>query len=406
MKKKIRFISIVVCFITVVSLLCSCAPRPLAQSSLAGKDVGTIKGGSKEYTVDYEEFYILASNYYAAAKTKYGTDTEAIKKYVWDSIKENITTNYAILELCSAEGLPYDEDELQSEVNKRIESIITSSFGGDEDAYFESQISNGITDHFYRFNEGIDILYSKLATEYQKTGKVPNTDATLLDYIKKNFIHTRHITVYVDSTDNYDTEYEKAVYIKNALDNGSSMDTLFGTQYNENTTPVLYDAPYEGIYFPRGVYDEVYEEAAFALQRTGDYTDIIVSQADSPTVGEGIVPCFYIIEKLPLKESEILADFNDLSDLVKDSIVSAELDSYYAKLTFEPNEYALGLDLAALEAPENGIDYQLVIGICVAVGSVILIIVAIFVFRALRAKRFQKNLKKGKAKKELKPKKK
>ena len=401
MNRKFRFISIVLCFIMVATLLCSCAPRPLAQTSLAGKDVGVIKGGSEEYTVDYEEFYVLASGYYAAAKIKYGADTEAINKYVWDSIKQNITTNYAILELCAAEGITYDEGDLRPEVNEAIESVINSGFAGDKDAYYDDQIANGITDHFYRFDKGVNILYSNLATKYQKTGKIPNTDEALLNYIKKNFIHTRHIAVYVDSTDKYDTEYEKALHIQEELNNGKSFDSLFGTIYNENLTPVTYDAPYEGIYFPRGVYDEIYEEAAFALKKTYDYSDIIISQGKSPAT-EKVVPCFYIIQKLPVTESEIRADFNKLSDDVKNSIVSAAKEEYQAKLSFEPNEYALGLDLANLEAPENGIDYQLVIGICIAIGAVILLIASIFIFRSLRAKRFHKKLEKSKANKEIK----
>lgn len=381
MNKFLKIIALCLVLIIASASLLSCTARPLAQSKLAKTVVGSV--GSHD--VYYEELYFLANSYYGSAKAKYGNDTEAIKNYVWDSVNKNIITNYAILDLCASEGFNYDESELASEVEKSIELTIDSSFNGSRGQYLSSQLSAGITDHYYRFCTGVDILYSKFATKYQIDGKVPHTDETITDYIKENFIHTWHIAIYVENGDDRDAEYAKALEAKKLLDDGNSMYSLIGSKYNENTVPEsLVDA--YGYYFPRGVMDKDYEDAAFALEKNGDRTDIIVSHGASPS--GNYVECFYIIEKLAVKDSEIKANFNTLSDMVKDSIITQELEKYRQKLEFTPNEYALSLDILNLEAPKNGVDYQLIIAITATVIGIAIIIVAIFVFRSIRAKRF------------------
>lgn len=383
MKKLSRIISLILVLIIVSTSLLSCSARPLAQSKLAKTVVGTV--GTHE--VYYEEFYFLANSYYNSAKAKYGDDTDAIKASVWNSINENILTNYAILDLCASAGIEYNERDLASEVEQSIKLTISSSFDGSRSEYLSSQLSAGITDHYYRFCTGVDILYGKLATKYQTDGKVPNTDAKIKNYIKENFIHTWHIAIYVDKNDDRDAEYAKALEAKKLLDDGNSMYTLIGSKYNENTVPESLNDAY-GYYFPRGVMEKDYEDAAFALTKAGERTDIVTSRGTSPS-GD-YVECFYIIEKLAVKDTEIEANFNYLSDMVRDAIITQDLEAYRAKLSFTPNDYALSLDVTALEAPENGADYQVIIAIIASVIGIALIIVAIFIFRTVRAKRFHK----------------
>ena len=387
MKRLSKIISLFLVLIIISTSLLSCTARPLAQSKLASTVVGTVG----THDIYYEEFYLLANDYYKTAKEKYGDDTKAIEDYVWKSVKENIIFNYAILDLCASEGIEYNERELKSEVEQLIESEIEASFDGNRSEYLSSQISAGITDHYYRFFLGVDILYSRLATRYQENGKVPNTDEKIMDYIKESFIHTWHIAVYVDDNDDRDEEYAKILKAKQLLDDGNSMYSVFGEACNENT--VHNDLTnVDGYYFPRGIMDTVYENAAFALENDGDRSDIIVSHGTSPS-GD-YVECFYIIEKLPVKDSEIKENFNTLSDMIKDSIVSQELEKHQEKLTFTPNDYALSLDLANLEAPTNGADYTVIIAIVASACGVLLIAVAVFAFRTARAKSFHKRHKK------------
>ena len=386
MKKSIRFLSFFLIIIILSLSLFSCGARPLAQSKLAGTKVGKV--GSHD--VYYEELYCLANGYLPVAKANRGDDSSAIKDAVWDYVKENIPINYAILDLCASEGIEYNEKALQDEINNAIEVEIEASFDGDRDAYLNSQLEEGITDHYYRFCLGIDAIYKKLAEKYQEEGKIPTSDEDVIKYIKENFVHTWHIAVYVDKNDDRDTEYAKILEAKRLLDSGNSMYKLFGSAYNEN---IAYESLVntDGYYFPKGIMEKDYEAAAFSLKNNGDRTDIITSRAKSPTSGS-YVECFYIIEKLPIKDTEINDNFNYLSDMIRETVVTDGLNDHLEKLSFEPNEYALSLDLTALEAPTNGADYQVIIIVTASIASIALIICGIFIFRHVRAKRFKKAL--------------
>lgn len=386
MKKSIRFLSFFLIIIILSLSLFSCGARPLAQSKLAGTKVGKV--GSHD--VYYEELYCLANSYLPVAKANHGEDSVAVKEAVWDYVKENIPINYAILDLCAAEGIEYNEKALQGEINNAIEIEIEASFDGDRDAYLNSQLEEGITDHYYRFCLGIDAIYKKLAEKYQEEGKIPTSDEDVIKYVKENFVHTWHIAVYVDKNDDRDTEYAKILEAKRLLDSGNSMYKLFGSAYNEN---IAYESLVntDGYYFPKGIMEKDYEAAAFSLKNNGDRTDIITSRAKSPTSGS-YVECFYIIEKLPIKDTEINDNFNYLSDMIRETVVTDGLNDHLEKLSFEPNEYALSLDLTALEAPTNGADYQVIIIVTASIASIALIICGIFIFRHVRAKRFKKAL--------------
>lgn len=382
-----KIISLLLVLIIISTSLLSCAARPLAQSKLAKTVVGTVG----THDVYYEELYFLANSYYNSAKAKYGDDTEAIKSFVWDAIKENITTNYAILDLCADQELEYTDKELNSEIKQSIETTISSSFEGNRSEYLSSQLSAGLTDHYYRFCLGVDILYGKLATKYQNEGKVPNTDEKIKAYIKENFIHTWHIAIYVDKNEDRDAEYAKALEAQKHLELGNySMYNLIGSKYNENTMPETLNDAY-GYYFPRGIMEKDYENAAFSLKNVGDRTEIISSHGTSPS--GAYVECFYIIEKLAVKDSEIDANFEALSDMIRDSILAQDVEKYKEKLSFTPNDYAFSLDVTSLEAPTNGADYTVIIGIVAAVVGVSLIVTAIFIFRSVRAKKFHKKHK-------------
>ncbi|MBE6534290.1 MAG: hypothetical protein E7678_04900 [Ruminococcaceae bacterium] len=386
MKRLLKIISLALVLIIILTSLLSCSARPLAQSKLAKKVVGTV--GSHD--VYYEELYFLANGYKNVAKENHGDDSEAVNKAILDYVSENIIENYAVLDLCAAEGLEYNERKLRSEVNKKVELTINTYFEGDKKAYLQSQLEAGMTDHYYRFCTGVDLLYGKLATKYQTEGKIPNTDEDIKNYIKENFVHTIHVAVYVDKNDDREKEYAKILEAKRLLDDGNSMYKVIGSKYNENLiTESLNDT--DGYYFPRGIMEKDYEDAAFSLQKNGDRTDIITSYGKSPS--GAYVECFYIIEKLAVKDSEIDANFTYLSDMVKDSIIAKEKEVYREKLRFTPNDYTWSLDLSNLEAPKNGADYTLIIAIVASVLGLALIIVAVFVFRSVRAKKFHKKHK-------------
>ena len=407
MKKQLRLVSFILCILTILTLLCSCAPRPLAQGKLAKQVVGTVTGGSQEYEIYYEELYYLARYHYEKAKAMHGNDEKAVKEEAWNGIKKDILKNPAQLELCKSEGFEYNEKELRDRVNEFIESNEKANFDGDHEAFIQSMENQGLTDHFYRYLLGVEALYSDLGLKYQKNGIIPTKDEEVELYIKENFIRTQHVAIYVENGDDREEEYARAEEALKLLNDGKAtvydlISKAFGEDddkktYNEDTTPIAPTALW-GNYFHKGVcsWGEDYEKAIADISEGRYYKGIVTAQAISPQTGLP-VECFYIIERLPIDEgNEIETHLTELSDLIKDSILSKKVAEIEKKLTFEPNDYAKSLNLANLEKPKNGIDYQLVIAICVSVGAVILLICGIFVFRALRAKSFQKKLKKSK----------
>ncbi|MBE6593340.1 MAG: hypothetical protein E7642_05035, partial [Ruminococcaceae bacterium] len=214
-RRYVRYIALIILSFILFATLSSCNARPLAQSKLAKTEVGKVG----KYTVLYEELYFLASNY-AKGLTHSSLTGEELRKAIWDSVNENITENYAILELCEKEGIIYDEKALKEDVEASIAADIESEYGGSRSDYFKSQLKVGLTDHYVRFITGVNLLYGELASEYRKNGTVPSSAEELVPYIQKNFAHTWHIAVFVNDESERADKLNKIQTAKSLLDNG------------------------------------------------------------------------------------------------------------------------------------------------------------------------------------------
>ncbi len=384
-----RYIALLLVVLILTFSLVSCKGRPLAQSKLAKTEVGSVG----EYTVLYEELYFLAHNYAQGLKDIYDDDA-ALDAAIWDAVNENITENYAILELCRQEGITYDEKALREDVSAAIEVDIEAEYDGSRKDYFESQLNVGLTDHYVRFITGINLLYSELATEYRSNGTIPSSADVLVPYIQENFAHTWHIAVFINNEDEREEKLAKIEEARKLLEDGTSMYKLIGSQYNEDVTLDYLSDAY-GYYFPRGIMDEKYEEAAFNL-KVGEHA-IVESRAEN---GNGdTVPCIYLIERLSstddASKQEIEKNLQTLSSSLSDAIINDKKETVKQQLSFTPNEYAKSLDISELEPVKNGVDYQMIIFVSLTVVSCALIITAIILIGRARTKRFQKSIKKA-----------
>ena len=385
-KSFIKCLSLALALVMLLPAAISCTARPLAQTKLAGTEVGKVG----KYSVEYEEFYLLAHNYYEAVKDDYKDDSEALKKAVWKYVEENITSNYAVLTLCEKEGISYDEKELKKEVKAQIEIVIEKNFDGSRKDYLKSQRAAGLTDHYVRFATGVDILYGRLETKYLENGTVPNNESALKDYIMKNFAHTWHIAILVEDGDDREEEWKKAEEALAKLDAGSSVYDLIKQGYSEDLSPDPSSA-YYGHYFPKGVMDENYEQAAFVLN-PGEHSNIVVAHAQN-SMGQ-YVECFYVIERLPNEEKEIMSNFEALCDEVSSAIVAEKKEEVEKTLSFEENDFARSLDVTRLEAVKDGADYQLILTVVAAILGCAALAVAFILIRKYRTKRFHKSIKK------------
>jgi len=384
-KKILRIISLLLVIICLIPSVSACKARPLAQTKLAKTQVGMIS----EHPVLYEEFYFLASNYHNALKAQYGDDTEGLKAAVWEKVCENIVSDYyAILELCRIEGIVYDESELKKEVEAQIEIDIENNFEGSRSRYIKSQEEVGLTDHYVRFTIGAEILYNRLETKYRESGVIPNTDEKITAYIKENLIHTWHLAVVVNEADDRSEKLAKAKDLLSRLKSGESFYSLmkYSEDFYSNSLPNV-----DGTYFHKGEMTPEYEEASLALN-VGQTSDIITSTARQSN--GSMLECFYIIQRLPIVDAEIEANFNALSNTVASAIVAEKVESVKAALSFVPNTYAKSLEVTALEKPKNGADYQLILIITASVIVVACAIIAVILIRRAKVKKFHNRKKK------------
>lgn len=385
---KIRLICALIVALMLILALSSCKGRALSQTKLAKTEVGKVG----EYSVLYEELYFLAKNYTEGLKKLYPDDTEALNKAIWERINEKITENYAILTLCKENGIVYDEKALAADVKASIAKDIEAEYDGNRSEYYKSQEEVGLTDHYVRFITGVNMLYGQLGTKYKTSGVIPNTDKELVEYIQKNFVHTWHIAVFVNEGDDREQKLAKIKEAEALLENGTSMYELIGSKYNEDVTPDYLSDAY-GYYFPRGVMDEKYEEASFSIN-VGSH--VIVESKAQNNQGQ-YVECFYLIERLSTTSEDSIAEIeknlHTLSDSVADSILYEEKEKVRKTLSFEPNEFALSLNISELEPAKNGFDYQLVIVIVMSVVSVALVVTVVILVRRAKTRRFQKNIK-------------
>lgn len=388
-----KFIALMLITLILTASLTSCKARPLAQTKLAKSEVGSVG----DYTVLYEELYYLAHNYSEQLKNSYTDDPEGFKNAVWERVNENITENYAILELCKNNGLTYDEKALRQNVEKSIKLDIVSKFDGSRKDYFKSQEAVGLTDHYVRFMTGVNLLYGELGTKLKEEGIVPKSDNELIDYIQKNFAHSWHIAIFVNPGENRDEKMNKLLEAQKLLENGTSMYKLIGSKYNEDPMSDYLEDTF-GYYFPRGIMDEKYEDTVFSLS-VGDHA-IVESMAEN---GLGnYVECFYLVERLSTTsesaEEEIKKNLTTLSDSVLDAKINDMKEQEAKKLSFVPNAFAESLDITALEPVKNGTDYLLILTVVTCVLFCVLAVAAIILARKLKEKHFRKILEKKTAK--------
>lgn len=346
--RSIRGIALFVTLIILASALCSCSSAPIRSSKEELAVVGTVGN----YEVLYEELYYLTANYRSSLEEKYGkyttldADTAALfEQELRETVYSNIVTNYAILELCRAEGLTLESSELDSRVQEYIDEMIESDFDGKTSNYKKNLKEYHLTDHFVRENARVDLLYSDLMTALLKKNVIADDDTEVLGKIKNEFAHTYHIAIFNDAGDDVSANRAKAEEALAKYNSGEkSMYQLIGSSYNED----LSDTTGDGYYFAKGSMDEQYETAAFALEE-GQISGIVE--------GKGVhngknVSCFYIIKRLPLEDKYLEENFAELEQAYRDAVIYGMLEDKKAELTFVPNDYARSLTLSTIEAPK------------------------------------------------------
>ena len=368
-KPFVKLISIIFVLVMLAGALTSCG-SPVKAKTVVGK-VG-------EFEVRYEELYFLSVNYAQILDARYGEystlDEQARAAYdaeLCELVYENVVTNHAILTLCKKYGLTLDSEGLDERVDKYVENMIATEFGGSRSDYKNSLSEYGMTENYVEFTAAVDLLYSDLLTKLLEDGTIPNGDDEVISIINEDFICTWHIMV---ANDEGDDIAENRALIEEALkkynDGKMSMFELIGSKYNEDLS-----VPFEGNYIARGHADKEYENAAFALE-VGEISGVVESRG--VTANGDRVSCFYLIKRLPIDMDYVKANLYELKEIYYDGVMASMLDEVRATLSFEPNEYCKSLTLTSLDEPRTLNTAVIVIAAVTsvaAVASVVIIVV-------------------------------
>ena len=375
----LRGVALLCALVLVLLSFSSCKARRLSPTADASRSVGQITvtlsdGNTTVYDIPYEEFYFLAKTFESSVKAEKGT--AEYNEALMELISTNITANYAILALCEEMDVEYDEGELRSDVKDEVESFIDDKLGGSRKEYLLALDEIFLTDNYYRFMLGVDLLYNKLPLIYAQNQMIPTGEKEIIEFIKENFICTKHVAIINDEGDDAAKNLETAEYVRQLLtetvaDTGerkwSINELIGGKPINANEDLLI---SYNGYYFTRGMMDEPYETAAFGLE-IGEVSQVVKSRTES---NMGIyTDVYYVIERMPLDDEYIDKNFNELADSISDAVIVTKLDTLRKALEFLPNEYCLSLDLSDLEPLSRGVDmtviYALVIIAVMAIAT-------------------------------------
>lgn len=375
----LRGVALLCALVLVLLSFSSCKARRLSPTAAASRSVGQITvtlsdGSTTVYEIPYEEFYFLAKTFETSVDAEKGS--AEYNEALMEIISENITANYAILALCAEMGVAYDEGELRGDVKDEIESFIDDKFGGSRKEYLLALDEISLTDNYHRFMLGVDMLYSKLPLIYAQNQMIPTGEKEIIEFIKENFICTKHVAIIDDKGDDPAKNLATAEYVRQLLtetieETGerkwSINELIGGKPINANEDLLI---SYDGYYFTKGMMDAAYEEAAFGLE-IGEVSQVVKSRAES---NAGIyTDVYYVIERMPLDEEYIDENFHELADSVSEAVIVTKLDALREALVFVPNEYCLSLDLSELEPISRGIDmtvvYTLVILAVMAIAT-------------------------------------
>ena len=342
--------------LAVFPMLVSCKKREKAV-------VGTVNGRE----VCYDELYFLVNSYKDSILESCNGDEALARQKLYELVMEDIVANCAILELCADYGL--ELDSVKSEVEDQVALTITQDFAYDEKAYRDSLKANNITEHYYKFVTGVDLLYSKLPAKYEASGKLNIDEKSIVDFARNNFVLVNHVVRFNDTDDMNEGNLKKMNEAYSLLVSGQkTMADLIA----DGVSQAVDDPNGKGYIIAKGAMRADYEEIAFGLE-VGEFSKVFKSRGKNNY--RKYVDCYYIIERLDLSDEYIKTNFYELKSEYIDTIIGSELEAKRETLEFVPNKAFFELDLLNLPQPRKSLT---VFGlIMIIVGSVALVAVIV-----------------------------
>lgn len=349
----------------ILTALASCGQKSVTDGANPTEEelrvVGTVAG----YDVCYDEYRYVVLSCKDMMAAKYGEsiwEDEAVAATYEDELFEMagkmITANYAIFSLCAENGYSdvlTDKDAVTA-VNMQIEELLSMyayyngievevtekgdgtlkykyEAGGIKKVYeyFNTDLANSyLTERVMRLTLGAEYAFEELIRILTvEKNQVIYLDKDVEEYMMSDdFICTRHVFVQNDPGESIDANRQTAELLLSMYNEGTKMDQLIGSKYNDDVTTSYY-----GAYFTRGEMDEAYEDAAFNLE-VGEVSGIIET-------AEG----FYIIERCEKNTEYMLSNFDTFADQITYAIINEMVRARQAELSITLNEYGRSLVL-------------------------------------------------------------
>lgn len=316
MKKfTVRIVSAIVSVCLAAAMLAGCNPKSEGNNyiEMNGKKISipyAFKIGGKEVSMEEYRYYFLnlKHNYFDYGDESYWEkhpeDEQALKNQVINYCKSNAA---AVL-LAEKYNLTISEDE-QAFIDSQIES---NKANYETQAEYEQWLAGQYcTEDFYikRVTESylqrklLDFMFGENGPEY-----IEDEDKT----IKENFVHAQHILI---------ADKDSAQNVLDRVNAGEDFVTLM-KEFNEDP-----GESEDGYTFTKGEMVAAFEEAAFALSENA------VSGLVQTDYG------YHIIKRLPLEQSYIDENKEDMISNYKSMIMYQELDEFMAELEVENSKY-------------------------------------------------------------------
>ena len=325
----------------VLLALCACLAFCASCGTVTYKSVGTCAG----FEVYEDELRFVTLQYRQMMADEYGSDiwtdpqkTEQYREELYRNVLNNLTVNYAVLDLARDVGYNQDDEDVRKLVETRLSGykneLANYGYGYDE---FLSEA--GLTDRLYRFILTCDILETQLIFSYANDlGIIDYCDVSEADkqefydfVVGGGFVLTYHVFVRNDEGEDVEANRARAEEARDYLVSGrKTISQMVGSNYNEDLTETK---PY---CFTRGEMDPAYEEAAFRL-KVGEVSPVV--QTDRG---------FYVIVRQDLTPSYATTNLTTLLQQYQYQAMSEILEAHQKELSVTLNEYGTSLDLVTL----------------------------------------------------------
>lgn len=341
MKHAIRFKRAAAVFLAAMMLLVSLA------SCGKAKVVGTCQG----LNLYEDEYSFVVSMYRQGLEDAYGEDIwgtdEAPTQYdrmLRDLVLENLTYNFSVILLAQDVGLHLDDEDVKDQVNVKLTSA-KQSLEMSGTSYKEFLKEHGMTDRYYRYILGCDVLESALIDTYANAlGIIPHSGLTqadrdsFADYaMEGNFVLTYHVFVRNDEGEDPEDNRKRAEKARELLLSGEKTITqMIASAYNED---VFENTPY---CFTYGEMDLAYEQAAFSLE-VGKVSEVVEGK-------DG----FYVIVRQEMTRSYVETNLSDLLAQYQYQKMQEIIREKQTGLKIELNEEGKKLHLLTEESEQTG----------------------------------------------------